>query len=40
LVLLVDEALVRLKGENPELERIVVLKFFGGLNNAEVADTH
>jgi DNA-directed RNA polymerase specialized sigma24 family protein len=35
----VDEALVRLKGEDPELERIVVLKFFGGLSNAEVAET-
>ena len=30
-VLLVDEALTRLKIEDPELERIVVLKFFGGL---------
>jgi hypothetical protein len=29
-VLLVDEALKRLKVEDPELERIVVLKFFGG----------
>src|SRR6266487_4527241 len=34
-VLLVDEALGRLKVEDPELERIVVLKFFGGLSNAE-----
>jgi RNA polymerase sigma factor (TIGR02999 family) len=38
-VLLVDEALTRLKVEDPELERIVVLKFFGGLSNAEVAET-
>jgi RNA polymerase sigma factor (TIGR02999 family) len=38
-VLLVDEALARLKAEDPELERIVVLKFFGGLSNAEIAET-
>ena len=38
-VLLVDEALMRLKVEDPELERIVVLKFFGGLSNEEIADT-
>ena len=38
-VLRVDEALVRLKAEDPELERIVVLKFFGGLSNAEIAET-
>ena len=38
-VLLVDEALVRLKLEDPELERIVVLKFFGGLSNEEIAET-
>lgn len=38
-VLLVDEALARLKEEDPELERIVVLKFFGGLSNAEIAET-
>jgi RNA polymerase sigma factor (TIGR02999 family) len=38
-VLLVDEALARLKVEDPELERIVVLKFFGGLSNEEVAET-
>lgn len=37
-VLLVDEALGRLKHDDPELERIVVLKFFGGLSNAEIAD--
>jgi RNA polymerase sigma factor (TIGR02999 family) len=37
-VLLVDEALARLKEEDPELERIVVLKFFGGLSNAEIAE--
>jgi RNA polymerase sigma factor (TIGR02999 family) len=38
-VLLVNEALERLKTEDPELERIVVLKFFGGLSNAEIAET-
>lgn len=38
-ILLVDEALVRLKMEDPELERIVVLKFFGGLSNEEVAES-
>ena len=37
-VLMVDEALARLKVEDPELERIVVLKFFGGLSNAEIAE--
>ena len=25
--------------EDPELERIVVLKFFGGLSNTEIAET-
>jgi DNA-directed RNA polymerase specialized sigma24 family protein len=38
-LLLVDEALARLKEEDPELERIVVLKFFGGLSNAEIAES-
>ena len=38
-VLLVDEALKELKIEDPELERIVVLKFFGGLSNEEIAET-
>src|SRR4029450_9118478 len=38
-VLLVDEALAGLKVEDPQLERIVVLKFFGGLSNEEVAET-
>lgn len=37
-VLLVDDALTRLKQEDPELERIVVLKFYGGLSNAEIAE--
>jgi RNA polymerase sigma factor (TIGR02999 family) len=38
-ILLVDEGLARLKAEDPELERIVVLKFFGGLGNEEIAET-
>lgn len=36
-VLLIDEALERLKTEDPEKARIVMLKFFGGLTNQEVA---
>jgi RNA polymerase sigma factor (TIGR02999 family) len=36
-VLLMDEALERLQGEDPEKARIVVMKFFGGLTNQEVA---
>ena len=38
-VLLVDEALAHLKVEDPDLERIVVMKFFGGLGNEEIAET-
>jgi RNA polymerase sigma factor (TIGR02999 family) len=37
-ILLVDEALERLKAEDPEKARVVVLKFFGGLTNDEVAE--
>ena len=37
-VLLIDEALSRLEQEDPEQARIVVLKFFGGLTNQEVAE--
>lgn len=36
-ILLIDEALERLKVEDPEKAKIVVLKFFGGLTNQEVA---
>ncbi len=36
-VLLIDEAVERLKMENPERAQVVVLKFFGGFTNAEVA---
>lgn len=37
-VLLIDEALKRLEAESPEEARVVVLKFFGGLSNEEVAE--
>ena len=37
-VLLMDEALEQLKAEDPDKARIVVLKFFGGLTNQEVAE--
>jgi RNA polymerase sigma factor (TIGR02999 family) len=37
-VLLIDEALERLRAEDPEKARIVTLKFFGGLTNQEIAD--
>jgi RNA polymerase sigma factor (TIGR02999 family) len=35
-ILLIDEALERLKVEAPETARVVVLKFFGGLTNEEI----
>jgi RNA polymerase sigma factor (TIGR02999 family) len=38
-VLLVDEALERFKAEDPERARVVMLKFFGGLTDREVAET-
>jgi len=38
-VLLINEALERLEREDPEQARIVILKFFGGLTNLEVAET-
>ena len=37
-VLRINEAVERLEQEDPELARIVVLKFFGGLTNQEVAE--
>jgi RNA polymerase sigma factor (TIGR02999 family) len=37
-VLLIDEGLQWLAGEDPEKARIVSLKFFGGLTNEEVAE--
>jgi RNA polymerase sigma factor (TIGR02999 family) len=36
-ILLVNEALDRLEREDPESARIVMLKFFGGLTNKEIA---
>lgn len=38
-VLLINEALEQLEKEDPEQARVVVLKFFGGLTNQEVAET-
>lgn len=38
-ILLINEALQWLEQEDPEQARVVVLKFFGGLTNAEVAET-
>ena len=38
-ILLMDEALEQLEAEDPEKARIVVLKFFGGLTNQEVAES-
>ena len=37
-VLLIDDALEQLRAEDPERARVVVLKFFGGLTNQEVAE--
>lgn len=37
-VLLINEALEKLEQEDPEQARVVVLKFFGGLTNLEVAE--
>src|SRR5215469_10633621 len=38
-IVLVDDALEHLERSNPERGRVVVLKFFGGMTNKEVADT-
>jgi RNA polymerase sigma factor (TIGR02999 family) len=38
-ILLVDEVLQDLERSNPERARVVVLKFFGGMTNKEVAGT-
>lgn len=38
-ILLVDEALAKLEQEDPEQAKVVVLKFFGGLTNQEVAES-
>lgn len=37
-MLLIDEALERLGKTDPELARVVTLKFYGGLTNSEVAE--
>jgi RNA polymerase sigma factor (TIGR02999 family) len=37
-ILLIDEALQRLEEKDVELGRVVTLKFFGGLTNAEVGE--
>jgi len=37
-VLLIDEALERLKTENPESAQLVTMKFFAGMTNQEVAE--
>jgi RNA polymerase sigma factor (sigma-70 family) len=36
-VLLINEALEHLEAEDPERAKVVVMKFFGGLTNQEVA---
>jgi len=38
-ILLINDALEQLEMENPEMARVVVLKFFGGLSNQETAET-
>jgi len=38
VILLVDEALERLKVADPDLAEIVLLKFFGGLTNKEIVE--
>lgn len=38
-ILLIDEALERLRSADPDKAKIVVLKFFGGLTNQEVAQS-
>ena len=38
MVLLINDALEQLEAEHPERARVVVLKYFGGLTNKEVAE--
>ena len=38
-ILLINEALEKLQAQDPEKARIVMLKFFGGLTNGEVAQS-
>jgi len=37
-VLLINEALESLEAQEPELARIVMLRFFGGLTNQQIAE--
>lgn len=37
-VLLIDEALERLRGENPEAAKLVTMKFFAGMTSQEIAE--
>jgi RNA polymerase sigma factor (TIGR02999 family) len=37
-LLLINEALMQLEAEQPERARVVVLKYFGGMTNKEVAE--
>jgi RNA polymerase sigma factor (TIGR02999 family) len=37
-VLLLDDALAKLQAEDPQKARIVVMKFFGGMTTAEIAE--
>jgi RNA polymerase sigma factor (TIGR02999 family) len=38
-VLLIDEAVEKLRAQDPERAQVVVLKFFGGFTNQEVAES-
>lgn len=38
-ILMIDEGLEALQAEYPDVARLVVMKFFGGLTNAEAAET-
>jgi RNA polymerase sigma factor (TIGR02999 family) len=38
-MLLIDEALEQLQTEDPERAKVVVMKFFGGMTNQEVAES-
>jgi len=37
-ILMIDEALERLKAEDPEAAKLVVMKFFGGMTDQEAAE--
>jgi RNA polymerase sigma factor (TIGR02999 family) len=37
-ILLIDEAVERMKKEDPERAEVVVMKFFGGMTNLEIAE--